>query len=149
MPLDAKALITRWFDEVWNQGREETVDELMAPHATGYGLGETEKDVHGPAEFKIFLRNMRGAVPDARVEIEGITAEQDKAAVLLTLKGTHLGNGLGVPPSGNPVLIRGIVMVRVANGQIVEGWNSWDQLGLLRQIGALDHPSAPDLFLSR
>jgi len=65
------------------------------------------------------------------------------------LKGTHHGNGLGVAPTGNAVSIRGIVMVRVAGGKIVEGWNSWDQLGLLRQIGALNNPAGKDRFLAR
>jgi hypothetical protein len=40
------------------------------------------------------------------------------------------------------------VIVRIANGQIVEGWNSWDQLGLLRQIGALPAQKGPDQFTS-
>lgn len=149
MQIDPKTLLARWFEEVWNQGREETVDELMAPNAIAVGLGEMDQDVHGPSEFKIFLRNMRQALPDARIDMEDTTTERDKISARVMLTGTHRGNGLGVPPSGNIVKIRGIVMVRVAGGKIVEGWNSWDQLGLLRQIGALDHPAAGDRFLAR
>ena len=48
-----KAIVRRWFEEVWNQGREETIDELFAPHAVGYGLGDTDVTTRGPAEFKI------------------------------------------------------------------------------------------------
>ena len=149
MQIDPKTLLARWFEEVWNQGREETVDELMAPNAVAVGLGEMDQEVHGPSEFKIFLRNMRQALPDVRIDMEDTTAERDKISARVVLKGTHRGDGLGVPPTGNAVQIRGIVMVRIAGGKIVEGWNSWDQLGLLRQIGALDHPAGSDRFLAR
>ena len=148
MPLNPQAVLAKWFDEVWNRGREQTVDELMSPNATAYGLGEMDRDVHGPSEFKVFVKNMRAAIPDVRIDIEDTATEQDKIAARVILTGTNRGDGLGVPPSGKTVKIRGIVMVRVANGQIVEGWNSWDQLGLLRQIGALVHPAGPDRFLS-
>ena len=149
MQIDPKTLLARWFEEVWNEGREETVDELMAPNAVAVGLGEMDQEVHGPSEFKIFLRNMRQALPDVRIDMEDTTAEQDKISARVVLKGTHRGKGLGVPPTGNAVQIRGIVMVRIAGGKIVEGWNSWDQLGLLRQIGALNHPAGSDRFLAR
>ncbi len=142
------ALIHRWFDEVWNQGREETVDELFAADGIGHGLGEGSADVHGPAEFKIFLRNMRSALPDIQIRIEDTIADDVKAAARVVLEGTHLGDGLGVAPTGRRVAVTGIVIVRVAGGHIVEGWNSWDQLGLMRQIGAIPAPDAADRFLS-
>src|SRR5687768_14847657 len=138
-----KALVQRWFDEVWNQAREETIDELFAVDGIAHGLGDTELDVHGPAEFKPFARNLRGALPDLCIRVEDILGEGDKATIRLVLEGTHKGEGLGVAPSGNRVRIAGIVIVRIQGGQIVEAWNSWDQLGLLRQIGALDKPAGP------
>jgi hypothetical protein len=44
-----KALVRRWFKEVWNQGREESIDELFAAHGVGYGLSDTEAPVYGPS----------------------------------------------------------------------------------------------------
>jgi steroid delta-isomerase-like uncharacterized protein len=146
--IDPYTLIHRWFDEVWNQGREETVDELFAPGGVGHGLGEGGADVRGPAGFKVFLRNMRSAFPDVRIPIEDTIVHGDKAVVRVVLQGTHLGEGLGLLPTGRPVSITGIVIVRVASGQIVEAWNNWDQLGLLRQIGAIPAPQGGDRFLS-
>ena len=143
-----KAIVRRWFEEVWNQGREETVDELFAATGIGYGLGDTEAPVHGPAEFKPFARNLRGALPDMRMVIEDIMAEGDKVTVRITLEGTHLGGQLGVAPTGRRIKVAGVVIVRIARGQIVEGWNSWDQLGLLRQIGAIPSDEGPDRFTS-
>ena|ERR1700682_1982749 len=148
MSIDPYTLIHRWFDEVWNQGREETVDELFAPDGIGHGLGEGIADVNGPAGFKVFLRNMRSAFPDVHIGIEDTIVHESKAVVRVVLEGTHLGEGLGLPPTGRRVSITGVVIVRVAGGQIAEGWNSWDQLGLLRQLGAIPAPEAPDRFLS-
>jgi len=141
-----KALVHRWFEEVWNQGREETIDELFAANGIGYGLGDADVTLRGPADFKPFVRNLRGALPDIRMTIEDIIAEGDKVTVRITVEGTHKGGQLGVAPSGRRVRIEGIVVLRIANGQIVEGWNSWDQLGLLRQIGALPAQKGPDQF---
>src|SRR5262249_27817649 len=121
-----KALVRRWFDEVWNQGRERTIDELFASHGVGYGLGEPDVPIKGPAEFKPFVRNLRGAIPDIHIRIEDMLAEGDKVAARIVVEGTHKGDTLGVPASGQPVRFQGIVEVRIANGQIVEGWNSWD-----------------------
>ena len=146
MPIDLRTLVHRWFEEVWNQGREETVDELLAADAVAHGLGEGATSSRGPEEFKIFLRNMRTALPDAHVEVLDTVVEGDKVAVRLLLTGTHLGDGLGVPPSGRAVSVPAITVARLSNGQMVEGWNSWDQLGFLQQIGAI--PSGRDRFMS-
>jgi steroid delta-isomerase-like uncharacterized protein len=138
----------RWFDEVWNQGRTETVDELLSADGVGHGLGDSEKDTRGPAEFKAFVATLRSSMPDVRIQLNDIFSYDDRVAVRLTLEGTHTGPGLGVPPSGRAVRIQGIVITRIHNGQIVEGWNSYDQLGLLRQIGALPAVQGGDTFLS-
>jgi steroid delta-isomerase-like uncharacterized protein len=141
-----RALIHRWFEEVWNQGREETIDELLSPNGLGYGLGDTDITLKGPAEFKPFVRNLRGSFPDIHITIDDTVVEGDRVVVRIHVDGTHTGNGLGVPPSGRRIRIAGMVEVRISNGQIVEGWNSWDQFGLLRQIGALPVHPGPDRF---
>jgi predicted ester cyclase len=53
---------------------------------------------------------------------------------------THKGDGLGVPASGKQVRLTGITIARIENGQIIEGWDNWDQLGMLEQIGAYKRP---------
>jgi steroid delta-isomerase-like uncharacterized protein len=143
-----KALVRRWFDEVWNKGKEATIDELFASNGVTYGLGETDEDVHGPAQLKPFVHNMRGSFPDIHITIEDIVAEGDKVMVRIVVQGTHSGGNLGIPATGQRIRVAGIVLVRVSNGQLVEGWNSWDQLGMLRQIGALPRAEKQDRFLT-
>jgi steroid delta-isomerase-like uncharacterized protein len=149
MPVDNKAVILRWFKEVWNEGREETIDELLAPDAVVVGLGETEKEVHGPTEFKHFVGNMRAVLPDLKIQVEDAIAEGDKAVVRVVLEGLNNGVGLGSKATGRQVKVAGIVIVQLNAGRIVRGWNCWDQLGLLRQIGAAAVRPAPttDRFL--
>src|SRR5712692_6534631 len=105
-----KTLIKRWFDEVWNQGRESTIDELLAATAVAHGLGDTDVDIHGPAEFKPFVRNLRGSFPDIRIDIEDSVAEGDKVMVRVRVDATPKGIGLGVSPTGRRVSIAGIVL---------------------------------------
>jgi steroid delta-isomerase-like uncharacterized protein len=143
-----KGLVRRWFKEVWNEGREATIDELFSEDCVAYGLGETDTDVRGPEQMKPFVRNLRGSFRDFHLSIEDIMAEEDKVMVRVLIKCTHSGSGLGVPPTGRPIVIAGIVLIRLSKGQFVEAWNSWDQLGLLRQIGALPVAKGEDQFLS-
>ena|ERR1700674_3285845 len=143
-----KALVRRWFREVWNEGREATIDELFAESGVAYGLGDTEAEVRGSAQLKPFVRNLRSSFPDLQISIHDIMAEEDKVMVRVLVEGTHSGSGLGVPPSGRRIRVAGIVVIRISKGQLVEGWNSWDQLGLLRQIGALPVAKGEDQFLT-
>jgi len=130
-----KALMQRWFDEVWNQGRVESVDALFAEEGITHGLGEAGVEVRGPAAFKTFLHRLRGAFPDIHFTVEDALAEGDRVAVRWRARMTHRGDQLGLPASGRQAEVTGMSIVRIADGKIAEGWNNWDMLGLMQQIG--------------
>ena len=142
-----KALAARWFEEVWNRGRVELIDELRAPDTVATGLGEGRAVSRGGSAFRAFYFNLRETLPDLRVVIEDMVAEGDKVAVRLTLEGTHTGAALGPPPTGRTVRLSGIVIARFSGGRIVEAWNCLDQLGLLKQLGALPEGALREDFL--
>src|SRR6478672_5376758 len=119
MSNDINAIVHRWFEEVWNQGREETVDELLAPGAIGHALADGQ-DTFGPEGFKPFMRNMRRAFPDTHVRVEDVITQGEKAAVRIVLEATHLGDDLGLPKTGRPVKVAGVIVMRIAGGRIVE-----------------------------
>lgn len=146
---DNKRLVRRWFEEVWNQGREGTVDELLSPQGLGFGLGATGTEVHGPPAFKPFVRNMRDAFPDLHMEIEDMVAEGDKVAVRLLVTGTHKGGGLGFPATGREINVTAITIIQFASGKMVHGWNNWDQLGMLQQLGMAAGPVNMDQLLEK
>jgi steroid delta-isomerase-like uncharacterized protein len=129
-------LMHRWFREVWNEGKTETVYELLSPDAVGRGQTGPQSEIHGPAEFVPFVERIRGAFPDINVTIEDGFGAEDKVVVRWSATMTHRGDHLGIPATGKEVRLTGITIARILEGQIVEGWDNWDQLGMLQQIGA-------------
>ncbi|HXA50900.1 MAG TPA: TIGR03435 family protein [Candidatus Acidoferrum sp.] len=71
-----KVVVRRWFEEVWNQGCEASIDELFPEGGVAHGLGDSEADVHGPAEFKLFAAHIRGSIPDVNIQRERACDEQ-------------------------------------------------------------------------
>ena len=143
---DNKALVHRWFEDVWNQGSEKTIDELLDKNVVAFGLGEGGTEVHGPAEFKYFFQNLRNAFPDLHITIEDTLGERNLVAVRILVEGTHKGDGLGFAATGQRIRVSGICIIKVDSGKLVVGWNSWDQLGMLQQLGVIPTPKA-DPFL--
>lgn len=129
-------LMRRWFKEVWNEKRLETIHELLAPNAVGIGELEDGGKLQGPDEFATFAKRLHAAFPDIDVTVEDAFGAGDKVVLRWSANMTHSGDDLGMPASGERVHITGITIARIANGQIVEGWDNWDQLAMLKQIGA-------------
>lgn len=148
-PQDNKQLVQRWFTEVWNQGRDGAIDELLSPQGVGFGLGATDTQIHGPAEFRPFVHNLRSAFPDLHISVEDTVAEGDKVAVRLRVTGTHKGDGLGFPATGRKIDVTAITIIQFANGQLSHGWNNWDQLGMLQQLGMAPGPANMDQLLEK
>ncbi|MCU1308419.1 MAG: hypothetical protein JWN45_3114 [Acidobacteriaceae bacterium] len=134
------SLAYRWFEDVWNKGRTEVIDELFPSDGVMHGLGERGGDTRGPTDFKEFFKRMRGAFPDIQVQVEDVVATEDKVAVRFRVTGTHKGDDLGIEGTNRPIELTGISLARITNGKIQECWNSWDQLGMLQQIGAIAPP---------
>jgi steroid delta-isomerase-like uncharacterized protein len=135
-------LMRRWFQEVWNEGRTETVHELFASDGVARGQRGGESEIRGPEEFTKFVREIRGSFPDIKVEVEDVFAAGDKVVLRWSGHMTHTGDGLGMLATGHTVRSRGITIVRFADGKVVEGWDNWDQLGMLEQIGVYKQPRA-------
>lgn len=128
-------LMRRWFQEVWNEGQGQTIHDLLSADGVGTGQRGAEVEIRGPEEFAKFVGEIRGAFPDMKVKIEDIVAADDKVVVRWSATMTHTGDHLGLPATGRTVRTRGITIARIVDGKIVEGWDNWDQLGMLEQIG--------------
>ena len=136
-------LMRRWFQEVWNDGRMETIHELLSPDSVARGQRGAEAEIRGPEEFEKFVREIRGAFPDIKVKVEDVFGAGDKVVLRWSATMTHTGDDLGFPASGRTVRSRGITIATIVDGKIVEGWDNWDQLGMLEQIGAYQQPQQP------
>jgi len=138
MSEENKALVRRWFEEVWNKGRSEAIEEMFAADGIAHGLSDdSEKLMQGPADFKPFHAAFRGAFPDVDIIVEDLIAEGDKVAARCSVRGKHSGDHLGVAASNAPVDFTGIAIVRIKDGKIVEAWNNFDFLRMNKQIGVI------------
>ena len=135
-------IMRRWFQEVWNEGRVETLYELFSPEGVAHGQEGAEAELRGPQEFEAFVRKLRGAFSDMQLTVEDVFATDDKGVLRWSGVMKHTGDALGMPASGRTVRLRGITLVRIAEGKVVESWDNWDQLGMLQQIGAVSPPVA-------
>ena len=135
-------IMRRWFHEVWNEGRTQTIYDLFSPQGVAHGQESAEGELHGPHEFEAFVRKTRAAFPDMQLTVEDVFATDDKGVLRWSGVMKHTGDALGMPASGRTVRLRGITLVRFAGGKVVESWDNWDQLGMLQQIGAFSPPVA-------
>ena len=143
---DNAALIRRWFEEVWNKGRAEAIDEMFDEEGVAHGLAdETGAPLRGPAHFRVFHQKFREAFPGIEVVVEDTVSEGDRIAARCTVRGHHEGDSLGFRATQQPVEFTGMTFVRVRDGKIVEAWNNFDFMSMFQQLGALrlDAPANP------
>jgi steroid delta-isomerase-like uncharacterized protein len=142
---DNVALLRRWFEEVWNKGRAEAIEELFAQDGVAHGLAdESGEALRGPANFRVFHGQFREAFPGVEVVVDDAISEGDRVAARCTVRGRHEGHTLGFAATSRPVEFTGMTFARVRDGQIVEAWNNFDFMSMYRQLGALrlDAPAA-------
>ena len=133
-----KAIARRWGEEVWGKGSLAAIDELFA---TDFVFNYPPPGVAPDREaYKQTVTMYHVALPDIQYTVEDMVAEGDKVAVRWTGRGTQKGEFMGIAPTGKPVTITGISILRIAGGKIVEEWTEEDILGVLQQLGVFPPP---------
>jgi predicted ester cyclase len=128
-------LMHRWFEEVWNKGRESAIDEMSWHDVPGHGLkAPGGNEVDGMEDFKAYHRQMRSALSDIHVVVEDVITEGDLTVARCVVTAKHTGEGLGKPPKGNPIQFTGMTMARIKDGKIAEAWNNFDFLTMYQQM---------------
>ena len=134
MSEQSKQLTRRWFEQVWNQQREEAIDEMFAPGGKAYGFPEPGSVLVGPESFKSVHRTFLGAFPDLHISVNEIIAEGDRVAVTWTATMTHLGDTLGFAPTMKKETLHGSSFMTIRDGQIHDGTNYMEMQGLLLRL---------------
>ena len=130
--------IHRWFEEVWNNKREDAIDEMFAEDGIANGLNDADGNpLRGPEGFKTLHRAFLSAYPDLKIEVVDTVVEGDKIAARCRVTGSHAGDGIGVLPTNQPVEFTGMTIVQVQDGTIVEAWNEFNFMEMYKQVGAL------------
>jgi steroid delta-isomerase-like uncharacterized protein len=131
---DYKEMAQRWYAEVMNEGNEDVIEELCAPNFVDHDpLPGTSPDRDGLHDF---VKQVRTAFPDLDARIDDVLVEGDEIAVRATIRGTHEGNFMGIPPTGKKVEVANYDFVRIENDQAVEHWGTIDSAALMEQLGA-------------
>ena len=136
MSEENKAVVRRQEEEIFTQGNLDAADEIYAPNYVGHDPSNPE-DIRGLEAAKQAAADYREAFPDLQVTVEDLIAEGDKVAARVRFSGTHQGELDGIAPTGRRVDCTGIVISRIEGGKIAEDWANFDDLGLMRQLGAI------------
>jgi steroid delta-isomerase-like uncharacterized protein len=132
-----KAIVRREI-EVTNRGNLTelfaTIDELFAPDFLFHDPGLPQ--VRSREDYKQFDAAFLAALP-GQFTIEDLIAEADKVVVRFSYHGIHQGPWRGLPPTGKALTFTGTATYRIVNGKVVEAWENFDQLSVLRQLGLI------------
>ena len=134
-----KMISRRLIEEGFNKGNLAVVDEVCADNYVNHdappGLPPAREGI------KAFIGMYRTAFPDLRSTIDEQIAEGDRVVTRWTAQGTNNGSMFGMPATGKRMTITGHVIDRIVGGKIVETWNTFDQLGMMQQLGVI--PGGP------
>ena len=127
-------LVKRWFDEVWNQKRSDTISELVSADCVAHGTSETGEELHGPQGFRALQARILETFPDIHFTVHDCFGAGDRVVARWSATMHHRGNGLGIAATGAEVNITGMGMVRIENGKVTEVWDNWDKFAMFQQI---------------
>lgn len=138
MGSEREALVRGLFEVLWNEGRPERAAEFFSSEYVSHDPADMDplfRGGAGPEGVARLVSVVRSAAPDVRFSIDEVMAQDDLVMVKWEARGTHTGWLGGLEPTGASVEVEGIVLYRVREGKIVEGWHGWDYPGLMRQLG--------------
>lgn len=129
-----KIIITRYFEEVWNKGKLDVLEELLSPEYINHNPG-TANPKPGPDGLKPIVTAIRTGFPDLKYIIKRMVVREDQVAVLVTMTGTHKGDFFGIPATGKTINVDQMQIERIVDGKIVEHWRVTDDLSMMSQLG--------------
>ena len=135
-----KTIARRLLEEAFSQGNLAVLDEIIAPDQANGIPGALPGMPSGPEGVRMLVTTYRTAFPDLHFTIDEQIAEGNTVVTRWTGRGTHNGELAGMPATGRPTTVVGVVVDRVENGKIVESWGLFDQFGMLQQLGAIPVP---------
>ena len=134
-----KAAMRRIYQEVWNQGNFEVLDEIVSPDYVGH-FPTPPGAPSGREGLRWLIQMYRAAFPDIYVQVDDQISEDDKVLTQITIQGTHQGQFMNVPPTNKNIRVTAMVVTRFKNNQNVEGWAELDRLGLMQQLDVIPAP---------
>jgi hypothetical protein len=137
-PSSNRARLTRALEH-FNRGfgdpaAAEAYFELYDPGAALHGFPPGVED---PTGARAFYYEIWNALPDGKLQLHEVVAEDDLVACRVTIDGTHAAPLMGAPPTNRRLHLEAITILRFRDGRVIERWNRQDEAGLMAQLGLL------------
>jgi predicted ester cyclase len=132
-----EAVIRRMFDEVINQGKLDVIGELFDPDFRTL-TPQGEMDLAG---FRDYVAMWRAGFPDVHCEVSDVVESGDKIAWAIRATGTHTGDFMGIPPSGQQIDFDSLNIATFRNGKGYRHHVVMDTLKLMTQLGVVPAPA--------
>lgn len=133
-----KQVFERFQQEVVSAGNYDVADEVLDRDVVSHNPLPGQQP--GLAGVKEALRTLHAAFPDLRVTPHVVIAEDDLVAGRFTVEGTHRGEFMGLQPTGKAFEYDEMILVRIADGRIVEHWAVADIMQMMLDLGAVAYP---------
>jgi len=133
-PAENKQIAQKFMEECWNQGKMDSIGELMASGCTFHdpvfpGL------TSGAENMKRHIEMCRSGFPDLKVTVDDTIAERNEVVHHWTVRGTHKATFLGMAATNRNAVVSGTSIHRIEGGKIVEQWSDWNLMSLMEQLG--------------
>jgi steroid delta-isomerase-like uncharacterized protein len=129
--------------EAWGKGDFDALDDYCSPDLRFY-FPSNNPNPMSLGELKDFAKVYREAIHSIEWTMEEMIASGDKVVMRFVERGTHEGEFMGIPATGNTYEVSGIGIMRIENGRIVEQWEDFDMLGMMQQLGMELKPAAAE-----
>lgn len=135
MPVaENRALLESYIREVWDKANLDAIEVYLDPSFQRH-VSSSLPPIDRDGQITR-LTGFRAAFPDITITVEDVVAEGDRVAFRSTMRGTHLGEFLGIPATGKKVAVGLVDIVRIEDGRFREQWGGPDIFDMLRQLGA-------------
>lgn len=126
-------LVERYFNELMNQGKLETIEEIFDPNFS-FNIPTQPKPIYGLEGFAGFVTYLRNAFPDIHFTVDRQIVDKNKVAARWKITGTHKGEFLGAQPTNSFVEDYGIDIFTIFKGKILSIHVNENDFGLMQQI---------------
>ena len=127
---DLRKIAIDFFENVWNKGEQKFIDIYISEKS----IGNDPRFGTGKESFRMQWRKWQEAFPNINFKVIETITEGDLVVTRWHLTGTNSGSYLSYPATGRSISIEGVSIDRIENGQIVSGFDAWDQLELFKQL---------------
>jgi steroid delta-isomerase-like uncharacterized protein len=127
-----KAIVKHLIEELWSRRNFSILDEVYSPEVLYHG---PSIELHNLDELKNLINDFSIAFHDTKMTVKDQIAKDDMVVTKFFYEGVHKRSFRNIPPTGKKIMIKGVAIDRLVNGKIVDEWDMFDELGMMKQLG--------------